>query len=58
MSQLAFRRSLISSLSEPIRSSVVPRRRSGVRLAENVQRLHPVRHFSQKGSKRCMVCSN
>ena len=60
MSHLAFRRKLILSLSEPIRSSVIPRRRSGTRVADNVERLRPTQHFLQKEAKRrdCMVCSN
>ena len=59
-SQLAFRRQLITSLSEPIRSSAVSRRRSGTRLHDNVERLRPTQHFLQKGTKRrdCMVCSD
>ena len=60
MNHLAFRQKLVTSLSEPIRRSVVPRRRSGTRVAENIERLRPVQHFLQKERKRrdCMVCSN
>ena len=60
MSHVAFRRQLISSLSEPIRSSVNPRARPGPRAANNVERLRPIPHFLQKGTKRrdCVVCSN
>lgn len=60
MTHLAFRRHLVLSLSEPIRSSVVPRRRSGTRVSDSVERLRPTQHFLQKGVKRrdCVVCSN
>ena len=60
MSHMAFRRKLILSLSEPIRSSVTPRARPGPRAAENVERLCPVPHYLNKGIKRrdCAVCSN
>ena len=52
MSHLAFRRRLIASLSEPIRSSVIPRARPGPQASTNVERLRPIPHFPQKGAKR------
>ena len=60
MSHVAFRRRLIASLSEPIRSSVIPRARPGPQASTNVERLRPIPHFPQKGAKRkdCVVCSN
>ena len=60
MSHRAFCRRLIESLAEPIRSSVIPRARSGPNMAQNIERLHPVRHFLQMEEKRrdCVVCSN
>ena len=60
MSHRAFRRRLIESLSEPIRSSVIPRARSGPWMAQNIERLRPVWHFPQMGEKRrdCVVCSD
>jgi hypothetical protein len=60
MSHRAFRRRLIESLSEPIRSTVIPRARSGPRKAQNIERLRPVRHFALLGEKRrdCVVCSD
>ena len=45
ITHLAFRRRLIQSLSEPIRSCVTPHARSGPRVAQNVERLQPVPHF-------------
>ena len=58
MSHLAFRRCLIEHLSEPMRSSAVPRSRSG-RVAQNIERLRPERHFLEKVDRRtdCSVCS-
>ena len=60
MSHLAFRRKVILSLSEPIRSSVIPRARPGPRASSNVERLRQVPHYLKKGRKRrdCVVCSN
>ena len=60
ITHLAFRRRLIQSLSEPIRSCVTPHARSGPRVAQNVERLQPVPHFLHKGRKRrdCVVCSD
>ena len=60
MSHLAFRRRLILSLSEPIRSSVTPRARPGPRASDSIERLRQVPHFLQKGTKRrdCVVCSD
>ena len=60
MSHLAFRWQLILSLSEPIRSSVTPRGRPGPQASDSIERLHPVPHFLQKGTKRrdCVVCSD
>ena len=49
MTHLAFRRRLIESLSEPIRSSVSPGARSGPRASHHLERLQPVHHFPQKG---------
>ena len=49
MTHLAFRRRLIESLSEPIRSSVSPGARSGPRASHHLKRLQPVRYFPQKG---------
>ena len=59
ISHLAFRRRLIDSLSEPIRSSFVPRARSGPRAAQNIERLRQAQHYMEKGGKRrdCVVCS-
>ena len=56
---LTFRQQLILSLSEPIRSSVTPRARPGPRVSD-IQRLRPVPHYLQKGTKRrdCVVCSD
>ena len=60
ISQLAFRQRLILLLSEPIRSSVTPRARPGPRASDGIERLRPVPHFLQKGTKRrdCVVCSD
>ena len=60
MSHLVFRRKVILSLSEPIRSSVIPRARPGPRASSNVERLRQVPHYLKKGRKRrdCVVCSN
>ena len=49
MSHIAFRRQLITSLSEPIRSSVTPRACPGPRASQNIERLRPVPHFLQRG---------
>ncbi len=59
LTHLGFRRELISSLSEPIRSTVPPNRRSGSRVRPLPERLQPVPHFMRKGTKRrdCWVCS-
>ena len=56
---LNFRRQLILSLSEPIRSSVNSRARPGSQVSD-IQRLRPVPHFLQKGTKRrdCVMCSD
>ena len=56
---IQYRRQLILSLSEPIRTTAVPRR-SGPRSAQRVERLQPAKHFLQKGEKRrdCVVCSD
>ena len=55
----AFRRQLIASLSEPLRSTVTPRVCSSPRTSANVECLRPVPHFPQKSTKRdCIVCSN
>ena len=60
ISHLAFRRQLILSLSEPIRSSVIPRARPGPRASNRIERLRPVPHYLTKGTKRrdCVVCSD
>ena len=60
MSHLAFRHHLMNSLSEPLRSSAVPRARAGPHAPQNIERLHAVQHYMQKGEKTrdCMVCSN
>lgn len=58
MSHISFRRRLITTLSERIRT-VVPRARPGPRSADSAERLRPVPHFPQRGTKRrdCVVCS-
>lgn len=58
MTHLAFRRKLIQSLSEPLRSSTPHSTRT--ELSHNIERLQPVPHFIRKGRKRrdCVVCSN
>ena len=55
----AYRRQLVDTLSGPIRSSSVSRRRTGPRLSQQLERLKPVRHFPEKATKRrdCIVCS-
>ena len=60
ITHLAFRRRLIESLSESIRSSTTSNARPGPRASNNLQRLQPVRHYPQKGRKRrdCVVCSD
>ena len=60
ISHLAFRRQLILSLSEPIRSSVIPRARPGPRASNRIERLRPIPHYLTKGTKRrdCVVCSD
>ena len=59
VAHIGFRRKLIEDLSEPMRSSVVPRARTGPRMSQSVERLRPVAHYPEKGRKRrdCMVCS-
>ena len=60
ITHLAFRRKLIESLSEPIRSSASTSARPGSRASHHLERLQPVRHYPQKGRKRrdCVVCSD
>ena len=48
---IQYRPQLILSLSEPIRTTAVPRR-SGPQSAQRVERLQPAKHFLQKGKKR------
>ena len=60
ISHLAFRQQLILPLSEPIRSSVIPRARPGPQASNCIERLCPVPHYLMKGTKRrdCVVCSD
>ena len=60
ISHLAYRRQLVHSLSEPIRSTAQPKRRSGPRASVHVERLRPIQHYLHKRNKRrdCMVCSS
>ena len=57
MSHLEFRRKLILSLSEPLRTSVPHSTRTRT---SRTERLQPVPHFLEKGRKRrdCVVCSD
>ncbi len=57
MTHLAFRRSLIDSLTEPLRSSAKP---SGIRVEPSHKRLECKPHFMGKHDKRtdCVVCSD
>ena len=60
LTHLAFRRQLLTALSEPIRSTAVPRSRSHSRQHGSIERLQPVPYFLEKGNKRrdCWVCSD
>ena len=54
MSHRAFRRRLIESLSEPIRSTVNSQARHGPRKAQNIKRLRPVRQMGEEEGLPCL----
>ena len=60
LTHLAFCRQLLTALSEPMRSTAIPRPRSYSREHGDIERLQPVPHFLEKRNKRrdCWVCSS
>ena len=54
---LIYRRNVIIALSEPIRSTAIPRRINHG--GQSIERLKPIPHYLEKGEKRrdCKVCS-
>lgn len=60
MKHSGFRRVLINYLSAPLRNQTTQSTRTTRPGAQNLERLHQVPHFMEKGRKRrdCVVCSD